>query len=72
MTPQEVFERDVKGVKECDILVAEISEPSHDVGMEIMLAYLQEKKDNLPIHEGGIYILYDSRPPRNSSNRVYI
>ena len=53
MTPQEVFERDVKGVKECDILVAEISEPSHDVGMEIMLAYLQEKKDNLPIHEGG-------------------
>lgn len=39
--PQEVFERDVKGVKECNILVAEISEPSHGVGMEIMLAYMK-------------------------------
>lgn len=42
--PKEVFERDVKGVKECDILVAEISEPSHGVGMEIMLAYMKGKK----------------------------
>jgi nucleoside 2-deoxyribosyltransferase len=44
LTPREVFERDVKGVKESDILVAEISEPSHGVGMEIMLAYMQRKK----------------------------
>jgi nucleoside 2-deoxyribosyltransferase len=44
LTPREVFERDTKGIKESDILVAEISEPSHGVGMEIMLAYVQRKK----------------------------
>jgi len=44
MTPQEVFERDTKGVKECDILVAEVSERSHGVGMEIMLAHMEGKK----------------------------
>ncbi len=43
ITPREVFERDTKGVKESDILVAEISEPSHGVGMEMMLAYTQRK-----------------------------
>ena len=44
ITPREVFERDIKGVKECDILVAEISNRSHGVGMEIMLAHLQGKE----------------------------
>lgn len=44
ITPREVFDRDVKGVKECDVLVAEISNPSHGVGMEIMLAHMHEKK----------------------------
>ena len=41
--PRHVFERDVRGVKSANVLVAEISAPSHGVGMEIMLAYLERK-----------------------------
>jgi len=37
--PEFVFSRDVNGVRKCDILVAEVSTPSHGVGMEIMLAH---------------------------------
>ncbi len=44
ITPQEVFTRDAKGVENCDVLVAEISNPSHGVGMEIMLAHVRSKK----------------------------
>ncbi|MFH0749222.1 MAG: hypothetical protein V1915_04840 [Candidatus Bathyarchaeota archaeon] len=44
ISPSELFLRDVSGVKNCDILVAEISDRSHGVGMEIMLAYLSGKK----------------------------
>lgn len=42
--PHEVFDRDIKGIKVCDILVAEISERSHGVGMELMQAYIEGKK----------------------------
>lgn len=41
--PGYVFKRDVRGVRESDVLVAEISAPSHGVGMEIMLAHLEGK-----------------------------
>lgn len=44
LSPHEVFVRDTSGVKESDILIAEVSNPSHGVGMEIMLAYLEGKK----------------------------
>lgn len=36
--PEEIYERDVRKVRACDFLVAEVSSPSHGVGMEIMLA----------------------------------
>jgi nucleoside 2-deoxyribosyltransferase len=39
LPPREVFERDVEGIKKCDLLVAEVTTPSHGVGMEIMLAH---------------------------------
>jgi len=35
---EEIYERDVRYVRACDFLVAEVSSPSHGVGMEIMLA----------------------------------
>ena len=35
---EEIYERDVRNVRACDFLVAEVSSPSHGVGMEIMLA----------------------------------
>ncbi|MCX7795673.1 MAG: nucleoside 2-deoxyribosyltransferase [bacterium] len=44
MTPEEIFYRDINAVKESDILLAEISKPSHGVGMEIMQAYISNKK----------------------------
>jgi nucleoside 2-deoxyribosyltransferase len=34
-----VFERDSNGVRGCDMIVADVSTPSHGVGMEIMLAH---------------------------------
>lgn len=44
LTPNEVFERDTRGVQLSDALVAEVSVPSHGVGMEIMLANAHSKK----------------------------
>lgn len=40
----EVFKRDTEGVKACDAIVAEVSTPSHGVGMELMLAHLLGKE----------------------------
>jgi nucleoside 2-deoxyribosyltransferase len=40
---QKVFQRDLNGVKNCHVLVAEISHGSHGVGMEVMAAYLYGK-----------------------------
>ncbi|MFW9888533.1 MAG: nucleoside 2-deoxyribosyltransferase [Candidatus Thorarchaeota archaeon] len=37
-SPEEIYERDVRKVRACDFLVAEVTSPSHGVGMEIMLA----------------------------------
>lgn len=34
-----VFRRDVEGAERCDVLVADVTEPSVGVGMEIMAAY---------------------------------
>lgn len=35
LTPRDVYERDVKWIRECDVLVAEVGVPSHGVGYEI-------------------------------------
>ncbi len=36
--PEEVYKRDIEKVRESDFLVAEVSDPSLGVGMELMLA----------------------------------
>ncbi len=36
--PEVIFDRDVQEVRLSDVIVAEVSHPSHGVGMEIMLA----------------------------------
>ena len=41
--PRVVYQRDVRWVTESDILVAEVSTPSHGVGYEIALAELYKK-----------------------------
>jgi len=38
VSPQDVYQRDVKWVTDCDALIAEVSTPSHGVGYEIALA----------------------------------
>ncbi len=43
ISPLDVYRRDEKWVNECDVLIAEVSTPSHGVGYEIALALLQEK-----------------------------
>jgi len=39
-----VFERDANGVRGCDTIVADVSTPSHGVGMEVMLAHTLGKE----------------------------
>ena len=38
LTPQDVYERDINWIKNCDVLIAEVSVPSHGVGYEIGFA----------------------------------
>jgi nucleoside 2-deoxyribosyltransferase len=43
VAPNEVYTRDVKWVRDCDALIAEVSTPSHGVGYEIALALFLNK-----------------------------
>jgi len=36
--PKQVYERDINWIKNCDVLIAEVSVPSHGVGYEIGFA----------------------------------
>jgi hypothetical protein len=37
--PKDIFSRDYNALKSCDLLIAEVSERSHGVGIEIGLSY---------------------------------
>jgi hypothetical protein len=50
--PLDIFLRDVAWVKGCDVLIAEVSTPSHGVGYEIALA-LENHKPVLCLYEHG-------------------
>lgn len=52
LTPQYVYERDVSWIRNCDVLIAEVSVPSHGVGYEIAFA-LEIGKPVLCIHDQG-------------------
>jgi len=49
-----VFERDTEGAEKCDILVADVSEPSIGVGMEIMASYKAGKRIVLVVKKGKV------------------
>jgi hypothetical protein len=49
-----VFERDRLGAESCDILVADVSEPSIGVGMEIMAAYKAGRRIVLVARRGNV------------------
>jgi len=52
LTPRDVYERDVRWIRECDVLIAEVGVPSHGVGYEIGYA-LSEGKPVLCLAEEG-------------------
>ncbi len=52
LTPQRVYERDTTWIKNCDVLIAEVSAPSHGVGYEIGFA-LNIGKPVLCLHHQG-------------------
>jgi 2'-deoxynucleoside 5'-phosphate N-hydrolase len=52
VNPREVYDRDVTWIRDCDVLIAEVSVPSHGVGYEIGFA-LGEGKPVLCLYQEG-------------------
>jgi 2'-deoxynucleoside 5'-phosphate N-hydrolase len=52
-TPEEVYARDTAWIEECDLLVAEVSTPSHGVGYEIGYALALGKRVLCLYRKGG-------------------
>lgn len=53
-TPVNVFERDKIGAEACDVLIADVTEPSIGVGMEIMAAYKARRRVILVAKKGNL------------------
>jgi len=53
--PLEVYARDTKWIRECDVLIAEVSVPSHGVGYEIGFA-LELSKPVLAVSQSGLKV----------------
>jgi len=51
-TPEEIFKRDYSQLKSSDLLIVDVSEPSHGVGMEIGMSYCLGLKRILLIEKG--------------------
>ena len=75
LTPQDVYERDVNWIKNCDVLIAEVSVPSHGVGYEIgfalnigkpVLVSLSKKPKSIKNDHGKF------RPQRSASRHTLI
>jgi hypothetical protein len=53
--PEEIFKRDYGEIKSRDLLIAEVSEPSHGVGIEIGMSFCLGL-ERILLHEKGKYI----------------
>jgi len=53
--PREVYDRDVTWIRACDVLIAEVSVPSHGVGYEIGFA-LEQSRPVLCLAQAGIAV----------------
>jgi len=51
-SPEEIFKRDYKQLNSCDLIIAEVSETSHGVGIEIGISYCLNLKRILLIEKG--------------------
>jgi nucleoside 2-deoxyribosyltransferase len=52
LSPREVYARDVAWILEADVLIAEVSVPSHGVGYEVGFA-LENRKPTLALYQEG-------------------
>jgi nucleoside 2-deoxyribosyltransferase len=52
VSPEDVYARDIRWITECDMLLAEVSTPSHGVGYEIGYALSLGKKVLCLYHKG--------------------
>jgi len=70
--PQAVFARDVDWIRACDVLIAEVSVPSHGVGYEIGFA-LGLGKRTLALYQAGRKIskMISGNPDPNLSVKMY-
>ncbi len=50
----DVFRRDMHGAEDCDVIVADVTEPSIGVGMEIMAAYKAGRRVVLVAKKGNV------------------
>jgi hypothetical protein len=50
--PREIFNRDYAQLKSCDVLIADVSETSHGVGIEIGISYCLNRKRILLLEKG--------------------
>ena len=53
--PEEIFTRDYEQLKSCDLLIAEVSETSHGVGIEIGMSYCLGL-ERILLYETGKYV----------------
>jgi 2'-deoxynucleoside 5'-phosphate N-hydrolase len=67
-TGVDVYQRDTQGAEQCDLLVADVSEPSIGVGMEIMAAHKAGKKVVLVVKRGRVI----SRMLQHMDNREFV
>ena len=51
-TSDEIFNRDYEQLKSCDLIIAEVSETSHGVGIEIGMSYCMNLKRILLLEKG--------------------
>ncbi|MAG02815.1 hypothetical protein CMI42_05750 [Candidatus Pacearchaeota archaeon] len=51
-SPTEIFNRDYEQLRSCDLIIAEVSETSHGVGIEIGMSYCLNLKRILLLEKG--------------------
>jgi nucleoside 2-deoxyribosyltransferase len=72
LNPRAVYSRDVTWIRDCDLLIAEISVPSHGVGYEIGFA-LGVGKPVLALHQNGRKVskMISGNPDENLTVKPY-
>lgn len=71
-SPEYVYTRDTNWIRECDVLIAEVSVPSHGVGYEIGFA-LGIEKTILALHrdDRNVSKMISGNPDKNLTVKMY-